>query len=597
MVDHALLAEATNPWTAPAHENQMVGLADILPALKRAFWMITGCVVAAVLLAIMYLIVIPPGYVAVAELLIEPAKLQLLSQSGNFGDATLDTAEIESQVEVLGSERIADDVVKTLRLTDDPDFRSNAATSNYQRRRIALARFRAALSVRRIGQSDVIEISFRSADPAKAARIANAITAAYIRDQLQARSEAAQQASRWIQDRVTELGVQLNAAAKAVQQFRTANGILDYNANNQPRLIDKLTELEARAEAYRKLYAGFLAKATEDEERASYPVANARVITAASTPLVKSYPKTGLVLALAILLGLVAGGAASAGRSMLDGRVRNDRQIRRLLGLDCLASLPRVRSRRKRGSPPLYEEVLEELRGDRSSPFGEAIRSIKVSLQNSHHGRLGDGPLRLGIVSLLPGEGTSTLAVSLAASFAASAAKTLLIDANFWQPSLSAGFAPRARRGLIDALRDVPDGTIVSAPRWGFHILPAGHPPHSHYAEDIFGSEAMKRLLSRLEPLFDVMIVDLPPSTCGLHARALGPLLDGCILVAEWGRASLQKLGDAVDILRTGQVHLAGAIVNKSQEGVPPLFGYRLADLCALGKTGSESRRIEAVSR
>src|SRR5258706_9387370 len=110
-----------------------------------------------------------------------------------------------------------------------------------------------------------------------------------------------------MQERVTELSAKLNTAAAAVQKFRAENGISDIGTNNQPRLIDKLTELEARAQAYRKLYESFLQKLTENQQQESYPVSNARVITAASTPLVKAYPKTRLILLLSMLLGLVVG--------------------------------------------------------------------------------------------------------------------------------------------------------------------------------------------------------------------------------------------------------------------------------------------------
>jgi hypothetical protein len=71
-------------------------------------------------------------------------------------------------VEVLRSEPIANAVIDTLDLTHDPEFRVMVG-SDGQRQRAILDTFERALTVRRIGQSYVIEVSFSSAGSAKAA--------------------------------------------------------------------------------------------------------------------------------------------------------------------------------------------------------------------------------------------------------------------------------------------------------------------------------------------------------------------------------------------------------------------------------------------
>jgi polysaccharide biosynthesis transport protein len=579
-------------WSANPGDNQLISFTEAVPAVKRSLWLIAGCVFATTALGAAYVIATPPSYAASAQLLIGSTKLHLLSPDSNVVDLSTDSAEVESQVEVLRSERIAKDVVASLDLGNDPEFRGSRIGADHERQRIALTRFHDKLSVRRIGQSNVVEVSFRSRDPETAPRIANAITAAYIRDQFQAKADAAHQASLWMEERVAKLGVQLNAAASAVQQFRTANGIIDNNntVSSQPRLIDKLTELEARAEAYRKLYEGFLRKLTEDQEQGSYPVPNARIITEASTPLAKSAPKTKLVLLLSVLLGLVIGVAVSAVRSILDTTVRSGRQIERAVGIDCLATLPDLRPGCDVHANAPYDEVLAAP----NSRFAEAIRSVTISLRNSAP----DGaPIRLGLFSLLPGEGASTLAASLATSFAASATETLLIDANFREPSLSRRFAPGAQRGLNGALRDGPDGTLVAVPNRGFHILPFGAASGARQAAELFGSEAMRQLLPQLSRRFATTIIDLPSSTHAVYARAFGPLLDGCILVAEWGRASLPDLQAAVDLMQADRVHVLGAIVNKAHTGVPPFFGFHLRSLRALGRAAYINRFIHEAPR
>lgn len=576
---------------ASGAEPPTLSLIDLVPVLKRSFWTITATLLIAVTLGGLYVMTTPRSFVASAQLMIEPAKQRLLWQNSSVVDLTVDNAQVESQVEVLRSERIANDVIATLGLANDPEFRSRSGAARDERQRVALGRFMDAQNTRRVGQSYVIEVSFRSLDPAKAARITNAIIAAYKRDELRARTEVVQQSSQWMQDRVTQLGVELNAAAAAVQKFRAANGIVDNGSDHKPRLLDKLTELEARAEAYRKLYEGFVQRLTENEQQASYPVTNVRVIAAASTELVRAYPKKKLIMALAVLLGLLLGGAIAAARAMLDGHLRTPRQVRDVLGLTCLASLPRLPDRsKKQRAGGAYQAVLAAPR----SPFAEAMRQVKVSLQNAFPE---EGPIHIGILSLLPGEGKSTVAANLAALFAASGSPTLLIDADSRRASLSRWLAPGARRGLIEALAGEADGIVPVDRGANFHFLPlVGGDGVSRPAE-LLVSPAAGQLLRHLAGPWETVIVDLPALRSAGDARALGRSLDGCVLVGEWGRVPLEAVREAVALLRADRVRLLGAVINKVEEGIPPLFGLHLADLRGSPQEGYVSPAVQVGSR
>lgn len=586
--------DAGRQWTvAPAAEPPMLSLVDLVPALQRSFWTITTAFLVAVTLGGLYVMTTPRSFVASALLMIEPAKQQLLWQNSNVVDLTVDNAQVESQVEVLRSERIANDVIARLALEDDAEFRSRSGATKYERQRVGLAHFMDAQSTRRVGQSYVIEVSFRSLDAEKAARITNAITAAYKRDQLRAKTEVAQQASQWMQDRVTQLGVELNAAAAAVQKFRAANGIVDNGTNNQqPRLLDELTELEARAEAYRKLYESFVQRLSENEQQESYPVTNIREIAAASTPLVRAYPKKTLIMSLAALLGLLGGGATAAARTMLDGHLRTPRQVRDILGITCFASLPRLseRLRKDRGSST-YEAVAAAPR----SAFAEAMRHLRISLQNAFPDR---SALRIGVVSLLPGEGRSTVAANLAALFAASGSPTLLIDADFRRASLSRWLAPSAREGLLEALlADGPDAAVAVDRSAEFDFLPLADGARLNDPAELLASPSMERLLRYLEERYATVIVDLPALRTAADARAIGRSLDGCILVGEWGRAPLEAVREAVALLRADRIRLLGAVINKVEDGIPPLFGLHLADLRGPPPTAYVNPVVQAESR
>jgi capsular exopolysaccharide synthesis family protein len=553
-------------------EPSNVTLASLLASLKRSIWLIALAVVITTLAGAIYVVTTPSGYVAATQILIEPHK-QLGAADPGVLDLTVDTAEVESQVQILKSERIAAGVVDALQLTADPgfqDFQDKNATTDFLKRRVAIARFAAGLTARRVGESYMIEVSFQSSDPEKAERIVNATADFYMQDQLEAKSDVARRTGQWMQDRLTELGQQLNTAAAAVQKFKIDNGISDTGGRvGQVVLLNKLTELEARAEAYRKLYVDFVAKLTANEEAVSFPVINARVIALAARPLTRSYPKTKLVMAFAVVIGLLIGGGAVFVRQVLDQTLRSAKTVRHALGLACLGSLPVY----KRGPGTLSAAGIYEAIDDPFSPFTMAVRNVKVSVDIACRAM----PKRcIGVLSLLPGEGKTTLCTSLAVMFTMSGSKTLLIDGDFRHQTVSRAWAPAARSGLVEALKAEENDAIWIDHRTNTHVLPLVNSSQIPNSSDVLGSGVMQRLLERLDQSFDTILIDLPALEEVPDARAIGPLLDGCIIVAEWGRVPVDALRDAVDMLQMSRVPLLGVVINKVEDGVPPLFGIGL---------------------
>jgi succinoglycan biosynthesis transport protein ExoP len=219
-----------------------------------------------------YLYVAPPKFLALAELLIDTRKSQLFQQQSMVGDMAMDSAAVDSQIQVLKSENIATSVIKDLHLTTEAEFVGSkpgilgtivgfflpkTPVSEFELQQQANSAFGRGLVARRIGTTYVIEIGFLSLNPDRAAEIANATADAYIVDQLEAKYQATRRASIWLQERIQELRQQASTAERAVLDFKKANNIVDTGGRligeqqlaelNSQIVIARATTAEARA--------------------------------------------------------------------------------------------------------------------------------------------------------------------------------------------------------------------------------------------------------------------------------------------------------------------------------------------------------------
>ena len=251
-----------NP-SAPDFSSPAELLESFVHFLRQQYGVILSVSLLTMAIGVIYLVTTPSSFTAVATMLIDTRKAQSFQQQPLYSDAQIDSASIESQVRILKSDIVGLSVIKNLRLNEDPEFigsgwgggvaseydvmrralgvlasRLNVkrfigsgwggvVASEYDVMRRALVVLASRLNVKRDGLSYVIELSFRSYDADKAARIANAIVDAYIVDQLEAKYQSTLRASTWLQDRIRDLRAQASAGEQAVVDFKREHNIID----------------------------------------------------------------------------------------------------------------------------------------------------------------------------------------------------------------------------------------------------------------------------------------------------------------------------------------------------------------------------------
>jgi succinoglycan biosynthesis transport protein ExoP len=368
--------------------------------------------------------------------------------------------------------------------------------------------------------------------------------------------------------------------AKAREQNLTESlsGAVGIAAGANVTLV-ALRQLEREAETYRNLHQTFLQRYQEAVQRQSFPITEARVITRAAVPGRASHPRTPLVLVLSLLVGGAIGVSLGALFEFRDRAFRTGDQVRSELGLEFLGMLPRVEARRLRRSRirtwrrmltgarkpaaqvELTSSLMRHVLDSPLSQFAETLRSVKVAIDLSLINR----SKLIGVVSVLPGEGKTTVAMNLAALIAHQGATVLLIDGDMRKPGLTRAVAPRSKVGLVEALLDKKpvEELYVTEPESKLTILPSGGNRRVTHTSELLSSPAMAQLLRTAQKNFDYVILDLPPMGVVVDVRAVAPTLEAFVLVTEWGRTMRKAVRSTLAADQGVREKCIGAILNK----------------------------------
>ncbi|MDB5586557.1 MAG: hypothetical protein JWP26_1527 [Devosia sp.] len=177
-----------------------IDIRAIFGLLRRQFRLIAITTLAIVAAAGLATLALTPIYTATALIMVDPSRKDLLDPENQVRNSGSDSARVESEVELVRSDTVLMQVIEDRQLASDSEFGAGpgwtarllalvrpdneAAPTGQRALGEVLNRLRAAVSAQRRGLTYVIAVQARSENPTHAADLANAITQAYIRDQL-----------------------------------------------------------------------------------------------------------------------------------------------------------------------------------------------------------------------------------------------------------------------------------------------------------------------------------------------------------------------------------------------------------------------------
>lgn len=291
-----------------------------------------------------------------------------------------------------------------------------------------------------------------------------------------------------------------------------------------PNVLTNIYELQQNAELARTQYQTLLSRLQDLETQASLQIADSRVVSEALPPADPSFPNPRLILSIAGVAALGLGiGLAFLVENFIGG-FTNEEQLRSVLHADTATSVPRQRTSGV-GNGGGENAVADMIATAPLSAFSEAVRRVRVGLdqllqRTAHDSKRGTVIM---ITSAAPSEGKTTMALSLARTYALSGRATLLIDCDMRKPSVHRYLGLEPTTGLLDYLSEGGEQLALTSTEdvpSGAHVILGAR--RSNIATDqLVAGGAFRRLIDAARKNFSVVILDTPP---------IGPVVDGMYL-------------------------------------------------------------------
>ncbi|TPK71988.1 lipopolysaccharide biosynthesis protein [Mesorhizobium sp. B2-4-18] len=232
---------APEPPPAASYPSSTVELGDLKRILVRRRFLILATAALLTLGALLYGLFTPALYSSVAEIIVDPQDLQVVTNDVNPSRVPPDggITMVESQVAVVQSSGVLLRAIAATNLTDDPEFNGQggllsrllggvlgSGSAETDKAGKTLDALRRRLAVKRADKVLVLDVIVTAKSADKAAKLANAIAQAYLADQASARAKMATDASDSITARLDEQRKRVQRAENAVEAYRSANNMV-----------------------------------------------------------------------------------------------------------------------------------------------------------------------------------------------------------------------------------------------------------------------------------------------------------------------------------------------------------------------------------
>ncbi len=324
---------------------------------------------------------------------------------------------------------------------------------------------------------------------------------------------------------------------------------------------------EKEVETLREVHSALLKRLSSIDAGPTGGLFKVAVLTEPLVPQSHVYPVLPKILAAFCAVSFAIAMSIIYVIDLLDDRLRSPEEVREELGLPVLGVVRRL-PEHELSQCKIYVHKFSQ------TPHAECFRTLKTSLTLT----TGDTKC-IAITSSEASEGKTTTTVNLAASYAQTGLRTLLIDADMRRPGLSRLLEVRGMGGLSEVLRaesgiqEMCEERVIATEVPLLDILPCG--PRILNAGMLLSMPSLSIVLDWAISKYDQVIVDCPPTLPVSDAAIVGRLVDGLLFLMNPDKTHRRSVVRAVDQLKSMGLRVLGIVANTSLGEQEGKYGYQ----------------------
>jgi tyrosine-protein kinase Etk/Wzc len=468
-------------------------------------------------------------------------------------------------------------------------------------------------------QSGVIRAGLEGVAPERTASTLNEIGRLYVRQNVERKAAEAEKSLSFLGSQLPQLRKELELSENKFNQFRNQNGtfdlgteakaLLDQAVTLRVKLLElqqKRTELQTRfttehpsirvldsqikdisnqlgsmegksktfpnveqdllrltrdVKVNNELYTSLLNSFQQLRLVKEGKVGNVRIVDFAAVPEKPIKPQRSQVLAIAGVLGLLAGLGLAFLRNSLRPGIKNADDIEQHLGMHVFATVPHSTEQAEltasEGDAQTGMHLLANLRPE--DPGIESLRSLRTALQFA----MLDAPNNVVLITgATPGIGKSFTSANFAAVLGIGGKRVLLIDSDMRKGHIHKSFGQQRGMGLSELIAGTQTlaQVVLKNVSQQLDLITTGTLPPN--PAELLMSPNTVALLQTLSSQYDIVVIDTPPVLAVSDTQVLAHQAGTVFLVARAEVTTLGELQEAAKRLKHAGVTVRGVIFN-----------------------------------